>query len=801
MNEQMPNLLVSDSEKQQSSWYKSMYDYTIAKAQSVNNRDYTEENLNAANGIVSKNTFEEVLRPFQADGSKLKDLPGEIRDTDFITPIREKNMGEYIELPYKFFTTVSDADAVMQRSFEVQQQILDMLQEEFIKIVEASQQGETQVELPDFKELAEKKMADFFDEKAIKSQNTLKLINSLTDFDRLRIQSFFYWWATEEFYTIRTIENGEIIKKTISPLNAYPIPNGEDFVEDYDAFVYTEDCSYQQFLESYVNDDNFDKEELEYIRQITVDSKSGRMSIPLMMKNRFEAFDNIPGRYVDNNSRLEFVEAATDLQIFHVFFKAFSPVKELVYLDAMGGEHTAVVPKDYVLLPEAGDIELRNIWIPKVYYGMRYGVKESGMYTKPKLLDVQRYDPITNKCKLPIGGKKGILDGIALNPIPRRLLPHLALDRILLLRIDREISKYQPYITQLPQSMINPDEIGTTIEKVQHIKADNTLIVDDQAIDNNILMQGLRVIQMPAVEGYINTLWNIRSENRAEAWDVANMNNERFGNAPTQQTVSNANQNIYRAKLGSVLMITSFNAALQREHMADLEFSKIAYANGKTGTFYDNREGQWVDVEIDPVEHIRNQYGIFVVNSKVEETLLQQYKDFAFAAAQNGENSLAIEAIDADHVPFIKQALRRADEAKKEYERWVQEQENNRAQAELEGKQASEQAERDVKERIADKQNATTIEAKYIDVQIASIKKQANDADTNNDGIVDYKDGNDSYKRFIDESRLRLEKEYLELDKRKQTHTEKIDFIASKQKDRDLVIKAKKAIARPKTAK
>ena len=282
MNEQMPNLLVSDSEKQKSSWYKAMYDYTIAKAQSVNNRDYTEENINAANGIVSKRTFEEVLRPFQGtDSGKLKDLPGEIRDTDFITPIREKNMGEYIELPYKFFTTVSDPDAVMKRSYEVQQQVLKMLQEEFVKIVEASQKGETEVEMPDLKEEAEKLMDDFFDEKAINAQNTLKLINSLTEFDRMRIQAFFYWWATEEFYTIRSIENGEIIKKVISPLKAFPIPNGEDFVEDYDAFVYAEDSSFQQFLESHINSNDFDKEEIDYIQKITIDSQTGRLSVPI----------------------------------------------------------------------------------------------------------------------------------------------------------------------------------------------------------------------------------------------------------------------------------------------------------------------------------------------------------------------------------------------------------------------------------------------------------------------------------------------------------------------------------------
>lgn len=800
MDAVMPNLLVSDSEKQKSTWYKPMYDYVIGRAQTLNDREYTDENIKAANGIVSKKTFEEVLRPFSGkDSTRLKNLPGEIRDTDFITPIREKNMGEYIELPYKFFTTVNNPEAVMQRSAAVQKQLIDMLQEEFIKLVEAAQNGETEVEIPDFKEYSEKAMADFFDDKAIQAQNILKLINDVTKFDELRIQAFFHWWATEEFYTIRTIENNEIIKKVISPLNAYPIPNGEMFVEDYDAFAYTEDCSYQTFLESYVNSDDFDQEELDYIRQITIDSKTGRMSIPIAMKNRFEEFDRILSHYVDNNSRIEFVKDNDDLMLWHIYFKAFSPYKELTYLDPMGGEHKAIVPKDYVLKPEAGDISVDTVWIPKVYHGIRWGDNETGIYVKPKEILVQRYDPVTNKCKLPIGGKKGILNDIGLNPIPRRLLPHLALDRILLLYIDREIARYIPYIRQIPQSMLNDDEIGTGIEKLQNLKADLSIIIDDSTIDSNTVFQGIRGIGLPGIDRYIKTLWDIRTENRAEAWDVANMNNERFGSAPASQTVSNANQNVYRAKLGSVLMITTFNQALQREHMADLEFSKVAYADGKTGSYYDSKEGQWVDVEIDPIEHINNKYGIFVVNSRVEEELLQQYRDFAFAAAQNGDNALAIEAIDADHVPFVKQALRRADEAKKEFEKWIQEQENVRAQNELAARQQSEEAERALKERIADKENATILEAKYVDVTIATIK--ANQNGQGEENTTDNSAQEFAHKKFIDESKLRIENEYLTLAKKDQSHKQELDKITVKQKDKDLAIKAKKAIARPKSPK
>lgn len=785
----MPEQRVSDTVRNSADWYKPMYDYLVQKGISLNNRTYTQENLNAANGIVAKKTFQEVLQPFSGDGEPLKDLPGEIRATDFITPIREKNLGEYLELPYKFFVTTQDPDAIMRRTVEVQEQVFGLMQQKFAAMVEQQQQeGRIDVEQIDFQQEATNFTNEFFDDKAIQDQNTLNLINALTDFETQRLQWFFYWWATEEFYTYRYILNDEIIKETISPLNAYPISNGSQFNEDDDAFIWKVKLSFQQFLSAYGNDDELSEDDLEYLRSISVDSRSGLISAPVhFLRTRVGAFDQLQGSFTSDQSRLEFPTRNEDLVLWNIVFKTQVEKKELTYMTPMGQIATMIVPKDYVLMPEAGDIKIKSLWIEKVFLGRRFGDENVGIYFKPKEFEIQRYDEVTNTCKLPIGGKRGIMDGVALNPIPRRLLPYLAVDRILLLRIEREIAKFFPSITQIPQSLINDDAMGTTIEKLRHMKADDKLLVDDTAVDGQVLLQGLRTVAGPQIADYLQTLWDIRRESRAEAWDVANMNSERFGAASSSQTVSNANQNIYRAKLGSTVMISMFNEALRREHMADLEFSKYAYRNGKKGSFYDQREGTFVDVDIDPIQHIKNAYGVFVVNAKAEEEKLQQFKDFSFAAAQNGDNDLAIEAIDADHVPLVKRALRKADAAKKDYEKWVQEQETARVNNKIEADAAAKQLELDTNERIEDKKNATTIESKYVDVAIAKLKLPTT---TTEEGSTDINPMDD----VIAQSKLRIEQEYLKLDQRAQAHKENMDKRSADQKDRDLTIKARKPL-------
>ena len=182
-----------------------------------------------------------------------------------------------------------------------------------------------------------------------------------------------------------------------------------------------------------------------------------------------------------------------------------------------------------------------------------------------------------------------------------------------------------------------------------------------QKIDPLLATQGLRIIGNSGIGEYLNVLWTIRANNKQDARDTANMNSERFGNTSGQQTVTNASQNIYRAKLGSTLMITMFNYALEIDHKLDLEYSKFAYANGKSGIFFDKKEGSFVNVEIDPLEHLSNRYFPIVVNSK-EEDKLREYKELAFSAAQNGDFEIASEAIDGNSIPQLKKII--ADIAK-----------------------------------------------------------------------------------------------------------------------------------------
>jgi len=665
--------------KQRLAFYKNAYDYYIKLASSLRDKDIVIKCMNAANGVIDMSTYDYVMKPLGNSKKDFNDdLPGELRNTDFITPIKEKNLGEYIELPYKFFVKTNDPEAVLRRDVEVKKELMGLMEESFVKLVEAYQAEERAPELPDIKEYAKEYIADWIDKYAIKGQHTLNLLNDETDFDTRRIQDFYYWWATEEFYTYRYIKNERVIVESVSPLDAFPVRMNSPFAEDFDAFIIRRKTSWNEFLERH--GDDLSTEDLTYVEEMTNSySSTGvlRSKVKWLRVRFGETFDNdMAGRYGGDENDLLFDEGNnTEFNEYVILWKTEEPVYFLTYINVLGETIETEVTADYKLDIENGDISIRKEWRQVEYKGLRFGEEDRGLYLKPERSIVQRYDINTNHVKLSVGGRQGLLEGIPRNPVPLRMVTYLAFDRFLYLQIERVLAKYKGDIMTIPKSMMNPDEAGSSQEKYFYMLADNTLLYDDTLVDLQTVVQGFRVVGNPGLERYLTVLIQLRDSNKREAYDLANMNEERAGATSQNQTVTNATQNIYRAKLGSTLMITMFNKALEREHQADLEFSKVAWINGKEGTYFDHTTNNPITVQV-PEEHPFIDYGIYVRNSKIEEKKLEDYRALAFNASQNGEPELASEAINAESTPELRQFIKEYSKAKKEFEQSLEQQKN-----------------------------------------------------------------------------------------------------------------------------
>jgi hypothetical protein len=674
-----PDQRVSRSEKEQESFYKPTYDHLISKAIALNPKKDLQSWLEAANGIISNDSIQYLVSPLIDTKTKktLGKLPGEIRDTDLINMVRERNIGEYIGLPYKFTVTVNSADAVLKRDAAVSNEVNKLMQQALINMLNEfySQQDQNSQstgiptkEVPDIEKFVKKFLEDWVDDRAIDGYHVLKLVNDINDFTSKRIQAFFYWWACEEFYTYREIINNEIYTSIISPLEGFPIYNDEQFVEDYTGFVIKRKITLTKIKQLYWN--KLSKTEQDYITTLATNNTGNFVTKGSMLISRFMGSD-INNIYKSNpNKDFDVTDNTESLDEYITIWRTEVPVKIRKFIDAMGTEQEEVVPEEYVQTEL--DLSVRTEWIEEIYIGRRFGNETVGVYLKPEPCDVQRYDKHTMSPKLPVGGKKGILRNINQNPIPKRLIPFVIIDRMILVQQERTMAKYQGYIQVIPQSMLNPDNTGTTNEKLFYIKADNTLVYDDTSVDFNTVAQGFRVIAMPEIANYLKILIDLRDKNKQEGLEIANMNSNRLGDVMASTGKGVMQESIYRAALGNVLSIIMFNAALERDHNADLDFTKVAYQDEKRGSYKDEATGKPIYVNINLKVHKETDYGVHVENSKLDQDKLDMFKQLAFNASQNGDNDVAIAAIAYDSIPELRQVLMTMAEAKKKLEQTLE---------------------------------------------------------------------------------------------------------------------------------
>jgi len=766
-----PNHRVSNKEKQTEEWYINAYEYYLAMSRAGKNDTEVEDMLNAANGIIGEDTYKYVLEPLSGEQDSVKNLPGTIRNVDFLTPIKEKNIGEYIELPYKFQVLVNDPEVVSSRDLEINKRITAALEQELINILNKNgiETGIESQPVPDLEVLVKNIRDSWFDERAQIGQDVLNLINQENNFDIERIQNFFYWWATEQFYIHHYISNGTVIRETINPLDAYPLENGEQFVEDYDGFIIRNSISWEQFVAKYRNrlsaSDRKVIEELQRNRSVSGELSISNIFITQFTKRTWMNTSNSSSYKFDSNNHI---------YEYKIFFKTEVKKNILKYENALGEILERIVDDDFDIdgIPGA---EIVEEWIPEVWCGGIVGnITDGGarVYLKPEPYEVQRYDSQFN-CKLPISGKKGLLNSNSLNPVPYRILPYLALFRIYTLQQERAIAKFKGSIMAIPKSMLTSGEQGAK-GVYFYMKADNSIIYDDSQITPQEVSVGFKVVQDSGLERFIVAMNELRKQMKEEAWELANMNEPRAGDINPSAGKGVTEQAIYRAKLGSILMMYVFNKAMEKSHEIDLELSKVAFIDGKSG-YYVDENNEPVFVNIDGVSHFQTPYALYVTNAKTEDDKLKAFKDMAFSASQNGDFDLAAEAITANNSITIKRSIERYMEEKRKFEQAMEDRKN----------EAMVQAEQIKKDTELSKQeheiNKIYVEQELITERELLLKSSDPEADNSLDVA-------------IKDIELRLKERKQMLDERKQTHQEQQDNVTNLLKDKQ--IKSQEKIAK-----
>ena len=114
-----------------------------------------------------------------------------------------------------------------------------------------------------------------------------------------------------------------------------------------------------------------------------------------------------------------------------------------------------------------------------------------------------------------------------------------------------------------------------------------------------------------------------------------------------------------------------------------MDYTKLAWIDG-LDTSYKDLDGNLKYISLDVDKHIYADYVIKAKNSIKENEKLEQIKQFAFSAAQNGDSMMAIAAITGDNVDSIKKLIQKYQKEKEAHEMQMKQMDQQLAQMQQE---------------------------------------------------------------------------------------------------------------------
>ena len=247
--------------------------------------------------------------------------------------------------------------------------------------------------------------------------------------------------------------------------------------------------------------------------------------------------------------------------------------------------------------------------------------------------------------------------------------------------------------------------------------ADGVLYVDDTNDAGMLRAQQVRMLNASMGE-YITQLTNLLQSIEQSAKDKVDMTPQRYGEIANSAGKAVTEEGIIRGSMGSVIIEYIMDCVRERDYARDMDYSKLAWIDGLDTAYRDqSNDLRYISLDID--KHIYADYLIKAKNSIKEKEKLDQLKQFAFNASQNGDFQMAVAAITGDNLADIKKLIAKFQEMKEQHEMEVKQMDQQLAQMNQEAEL--------MKIQVKGEEDRKTLELKgYIDQQIELIRADAN---------------------------------------------------------------------------
>ena len=759
-----PKQRVSAAEKDKPAWYQNCIDYVIDAGLSFNDRTDTERKLQILHGNIPDEFYKKTLNPYNAENEKYKRFPATMRNYDIMSDIIRRYVSEYFKGIHEFIVGANNPEIVLKKNIKLKEKIAIMAQQAFKQEFEkrwaemqqqAQQQG-TPVEqlnpqeaMPDPEQFLKDFEDNYIDDESKQGQDLLDYIRSITEDTLIYLSAFFNYCSLGECYTYSDIRGNTIHKENIPVLEAYPIPNSNFFIEDHDMFAHRMLMSYNQIIDMF--DEVLSKEDREFLDRYYSTTNASNTHTQFLYSQYFEAFPAACEKFGEKERELfrnESVQIAADnnnlFEVWHVVWRGEARQGILTYVNEMGFTTTRVVEEDYQLNPEAGDINIDWAYEPQVYEGYRIGTRWTGVYPiKARPIAYQRNG------KLPYNGIMEVLPMFGKFSIIELITPFQIMRNIISYHREMVIAKNKMLILLLPESLIAGDEE----DKIYKMAADGTLVVNDEEDNTGQKMAQVRLLNANLGD-YINQLSQLIEQIKMDARELVDMNMQRYGEIAQSAGSTTTQEAIARSSMGSVIIVAMFDEMRKHDYQRDLDFGKLAYVDGLQTTFFDDKHNRRY-LSLDVNSYIMSEYGILVKNEQKELDKINQLRQWAFSAAQNGDLDMAIAAITGENVTQIKATVEKFMELKRKHETDMQQAEQMLKQEELQNKLAEIQAKGEEDRKTQELKYQYELQMKYLDVDMSLLAPGEESA------------ARDRLSQLSEENKTRISNEKLSLEREK----------------------------------
>ena len=731
-----PQQKVSGTIKSKAEWYTNCIDYVIDTGLAMNDRSEDEIKLRILRGDIPNSFYKKTLNPYNATNEKYQRFPATMRNLDIMSDIIRRYVSEYFKGVHEFIVGANNPDIVINKNAKLKEKIGELaqqaFQQEFEKayqqaIQQAQQQGQDpnainpQDSMPDPEQFIKDFNEKYIDDESKQGQDMLDYIRSITKDNIIYLSAFFNFVSLGECYSYCDVRGSKIVKENVPVLEAYPIPNGNYFVEDHDMFARKMMLSYQQIMDMF--EDNLDNKDKAFL-ETYYSQQSAHGGITRLTYNQyFETYPDVCEKFNKEERELfkrdpiTVHDVNTNLyEVWHVVWRGEAKRGILTYVNELGLTTTRVVDEGYTLNKEAGDISIEWTYEPQVYEGYRIGTRYTAIYPiKARPIAFNR------EGKLPYNGIMEVLPMMGKFSIIKLITPYQIMRNIFAYHREMVIAKNKMLILLLPESLI----ASNTEDKIYKMAADGVLLVDDTEDANSQKMANIRLLNAN-LGSYITELTDLMEATKLEAREMVDMNVQRYGDIAQSAGATTTQEAITRSSMGMVILVQMFDEFRKADYNRDLDYCKLAYIDG-LDTSYWNELGQKKYISLDVDTFINSDYSTTVRNDSKELDKVQQLRQWAFSAAQNGDLDMALAAITGDNVSQIKATVQKFTELKRKHEEQMQQTEQMLKQEEIQNKLREIEAKGEQDRLTEQLKYQYELQLKYIDVDMSLLGQEGTD--------------------------------------------------------------------------